>query len=101
MVKEQEKTVYRIGYVLILVCVSIPLLAEYVMENPSILYQLELVENMVKNPGLCGKQVWFWIPMLLRKAGFTITTSYRISMFLAHLFSVGAVICFRTCIFAE
>lgn len=101
MDKEQEKTLYRIGYVLILVCISIPLFAEYVMDNPSILCQLEWVENIVQNPGLCGEQIWFWIPVLLRSIGFTITASYRISMLLAHMFSLGAVIWFGTRIFIE
>ena len=101
MDKEQEKTLYRIGYVLILVCISIPLFAEYVMDNPSILNQLEWVENIVQHPGLCGEQIWFWIPVLLRCIGFTITASYRISMILAHMLSFGAVIWFGMRIFHE
>lgn len=101
MDKEQEKTLYRIGYVLILVCISIPLFAEYVMDNPSILNQLEWVENIVQHPGLCGEQIWFWIPALMRRTGFTITASYRISMLLAHMLSFGAVMWFGTRIFQE
>ncbi len=115
----EKKKIYGLAYVLLLVVASLPLACEYIMNGGNILAWLARIEEIVNTGSFSmyptaqitviypdksaavNSNLLLFFPALLRKIGFTITSAYRIYMFLLQILTVVAVRAFFRSLFKE
>ncbi|MBQ7955109.1 MAG: hypothetical protein IJ282_05115 [Lachnospiraceae bacterium] len=98
MDSKEKITIYRIVYIAIGVVISIPLACEYVMSGGDVLLWLAKVEELSGNwaVGHILSKWWLIVPALLRCAGMSITTVYRIYLLLIGVLTLfGAKLMFQ------